>query len=50
MCRRATILDERLKEGTDIFIIQAKLPVVESFGMVSDHLKQTPMLTYADVC
>jgi len=39
--RRATILDERLKEGTDIFIIEAKLPVVESFGMVSELRKQT---------
>ena len=39
--RRATIVDERLKEGTDIFVITAKLPVVESFGMVGELRKQT---------
>jgi ribosome assembly protein 1 len=39
--RRATIVDERLKEGTDMFIIEAKLPVVESFGIVSELRKQT---------
>ena len=39
--RRATIIDERLKEGTDIFIIEAKLPVVESFGLVPELRKHT---------
>jgi len=28
-------------QGTDIFIIEAKLPVVESFGMVGELRKQT---------
>ena len=32
---------QRLKEGTDIFIIEAKLPVVESFGLVPELRKHT---------
>jgi len=31
-------------------IIQAKLPVVESFGMVSDHRKTDAYADQCDVC
>jgi hypothetical protein len=30
--RRGTILDEQLREGTNVFAITASLPVAESFG------------------
>jgi len=30
-----------MKEGTDIFVVDAKLPVCESFGLVGDLRKQT---------
>jgi ribosome assembly protein 1 len=30
--RRGTILDERLREGTNVFTIIASMPVAESFG------------------
>lgn len=39
--RRATIVKEGMKEGTPIFSIQAKLPVVESFGFSEQLMKQT---------
>jgi len=39
--RRAKIVKEGMKEGTPIFSIQAKLPVVESFGFSDQLLKQT---------
>jgi len=39
--RRANIVEERMKEGTDIFVVDAKLPVCESFGLVGDLRKQT---------
>lgn len=39
--RRARIVKEGMKEGTPIFSIQAKLPVVESFGFSEQMLKQT---------
>eukprot|EP00960_Hanusia_phi_P038626 753522-Hanusia_phi.AAC.3 len=30
-----------MKDGTDIFVIEAKLPVVESFGLVDELRKNT---------
>jgi ribosome assembly protein 1 len=39
--RRARIVDESIRDGTDTFIIDALLPVVESFGLVNDLRKQT---------
>ena len=34
-------MDESIRDGTDTFIIDALLPVVESFGLVNDLRKQT---------
>lgn len=39
--RRARVVDESIRDGTDTFIIDAFLPVVESFGLVNDLRKQT---------
>eukprot|EP00455_Lapot_gusevi_P045783 TRINITY_DN5908_c0_g1_i5.p1 TRINITY_DN5908_c0_g1~~TRINITY_DN5908_c0_g1_i5.p1 ORF type:complete len:542 (-),score=204.44 TRINITY_DN5908_c0_g1_i5:28-1563(-) len=39
--RRGTILDEQLKEGTNVFSIQALMPVVESFGFAEELRKRT---------
>jgi len=39
--RRAKVVEERMKDGTDIFVIEAKLPVVESFGLVDELRKNT---------
>jgi len=36
--RRAKIVCEEMKEGTDIFYIQALLPVIESFGFADSTL------------
>jgi ribosome assembly protein 1 len=39
--RRSKILKEEMKEGTYMYSIQALLPVVESFGLSEEILKQT---------
>jgi len=39
--RRGEILAEDLREGTDLFLISASLPVVESFGFANDLRKNT---------
>lgn len=39
--RRAKILKEEQKEGTNIFLIEALLPVVESFGLSVELLTET---------
>ena len=39
--RRGTILDERLREGTNVFSILAALPVAESFGFADELRKKT---------
>lgn len=39
--RRGKVVEESIREGTDTFIINALLPVVESFGLVDDLRKNT---------
>jgi ribosome assembly protein 1 len=39
--RRAKIIKEEQKEGTNIFLIEALLPVVESFGLSVELLTET---------
>ncbi|TNN75609.1 Elongation factor-like GTPase 1 [Liparis tanakae] len=39
--REGRVLDEELKEGTDMFIIKAVLPVAESFGFADEFRKRT---------
>ena len=39
--RRASILQESLLEGTMIFLIQARIPVAESFGIADELRKET---------
>ena len=39
--RRADILDESLLEGTMIFLIVARIPVAESFGLADELRKET---------
>ena len=39
--RRGQILDEKLREGTNIFNVVAYLPVVESFGFTDELRKRT---------
>eukprot|EP00939_MAST-03C_sp_MAST-3C-sp1_P005425 g5425.t1 len=51
--RRAKIVNDDLIEGTDIFVIEAMLPVAESFDFASEMRKRTsgaaaaPQLTFA---
>lgn len=35
------MLQEEMKEGTDVFIIKAVLPVAESFGFADEIRKRT---------
>lgn len=39
--REGRILHEEMKEGTDMFIIKAVLPVAESFGFADEIRKRT---------
>lgn len=39
--RRGQVLDEQLLEGTETFVIEAYLPVVESFGFATDLRTRT---------
>lgn len=39
--RRGTIIDERLREGTNVFTIHATMPVAESFGFADELRKKT---------
>ncbi|XP_037365866.1 elongation factor-like GTPase 1 isoform X2 [Talpa occidentalis] len=39
--REGRVLHEEMKEGTDVFIIQAVLPVAESFGFADEIRKKT---------
>lgn len=39
--REGRILHEEMKEGTDMFIIKAVLPVAESFGFAEEIRKRT---------
>ena len=38
--RQGSVLSEDMKEGSDVFIIEAKLPVVESFGFAEEMRKR----------
>lgn len=39
--REGRVLQEEMKEGTDMFIIKAVLPVAESFGFADEIRKRT---------
>lgn len=39
--REGRVLHEEMKEGTDMFIIKAVLPVAESFGFADEIRKRT---------
>lgn len=39
--REGRVLQEEMKEGTDVFIIKAVLPVAESFGFADEIRKRT---------
>ncbi|KAJ1976721.1 Cytoplasmic GTPase/eEF2-like protein (ribosomal biogenesis) [Dimargaris xerosporica] len=39
--RRGRVLSEEMKDGTSIFQIEAKIPVIESFGFADDIRKRT---------
>ncbi|RKP40315.1 hypothetical protein BJ085DRAFT_18730 [Dimargaris cristalligena] len=39
--RRGRIISEEMKDGTSLFQVQARLPVVESFGFADDIRKRT---------
>ncbi len=39
--REGQVLQEEMKEGTDMFIIKAVLPVAESFGFADEIRKRT---------
>ncbi|KAK1327733.1 hypothetical protein QTO34_012638 [Cnephaeus nilssonii] len=39
--REGRVLQEEMKEGTDMFIIKAALPVAESFGFADEIRKRT---------
>lgn len=39
--REGRILHEEMKEGTEIFIVKAVLPVAESFGFADEIRKRT---------
>lgn len=39
--REGHVLHEEMKEGTDMFIIKAVLPVAESFGFADEIRKRT---------
>jgi ribosome assembly protein 1 len=39
--RRSVVIAEEMKEGTNLFMIRAHLPVVESFGFATDLRKST---------
>lgn len=39
--REGRVLQEEMKEGTDMFIIKAVLPVAESFGFADEVRKRT---------
>lgn len=39
--REGRVLHEEMKEGTDMFIIKAILPVAESFGFADEIRKRT---------
>jgi translation elongation factor EF-G len=39
--RRAIILDEELNENSNLFMIKAHLPLIESFGFYSEIIKKT---------
>ncbi|ORZ31335.1 hypothetical protein BCR44DRAFT_1442420 [Catenaria anguillulae PL171] len=50
--RRGKILSEEMREGTPYFVVQASMPVVESFGFAEDIRKRTsggatPQLIFA---
>lgn len=55
--REGRVLSEEMKEGSDIFIVEAVLPVAESFGFTEEIRKKTsglarPLLhfTHWEVC
>uniref|UniRef100_A0A7S1DM63 Elongation factor EFG domain-containing protein n=1 Tax=Hemiselmis andersenii TaxID=464988 RepID=A0A7S1DM63_HEMAN len=39
--RRARVVDEQMRDGTDTFVVSSILPVAESFGLADDLRKQT---------
>lgn len=39
--REGRVLNEEMKEGSDVFIIRAVLPVAESFGFADEIRKRT---------
>jgi ribosome assembly protein 1 len=50
--RRGRIVSEDIRDGTPYFVVQARLPVVESFGFADDMRKRTsggasPLLVFA---
>jgi translation elongation factor EF-G len=39
--RRAVIIDEELNENSNLYIIKAHLPLIESFGFYKEIMKNT---------
>ena len=48
--RRGHVTQDRPKPGTPIFIVEAELPVIESFGFESDLRYHTQVMHHLSWC
>jgi len=48
--RRGHVTQDRPKPGTPIFIVEAELPVIESFGFESDLRYHTQVMRHMNWC